>query len=112
MADPVASSPVALGRCRTDPVTTTGPRPRRADVRGIPLGPADLVIDCRECLMRKSAACEDCVVSYICTEPDVTPGSAVVIDPADLGAMRLMAEAGMVPDLRLQLWRRPQRIHQ
>ncbi len=56
-----------------------------------------VVIDCDDCMMRNSDACADCVVTYICgREPD----DAVVIDIADLRAMRLLADAGLVPELR------------
>lgn len=54
-------------------------------------------ISCDNCVMQYSAACGDCVVTFIC---DRIPGQAVVIDAADLRAFRLMGAAGLVPPLR------------
>lgn len=56
-------------------------------------------IDCDECVMNDTATCFDCVVTYICSrEPD----DAVVVDVAEVRAMRLLADAGLVPQLRHQ----------
>ena len=47
--------------------------------------------------MRATDACEDCVVSFICgREPD----EAVIIDAEEARAVRLLADAGLVPRLR------------
>ena len=54
-------------------------------------------IDCDTCVMRRSAACEDCVVSFIVNRE---PGEALVIDVAEARAVSLLAEAGLVPELR------------
>lgn len=56
-----------------------------------------LTIDCDDCAMQHTAACEDCVVTFIC---DRAPGQAVVIDVAEARAVRLLGEAGLVPRLR------------
>ncbi len=56
-----------------------------------------ITIDCDECIMRDTDACTDCVVTFIC---DREPDDAVVIDIEDLRAMRLLADAGLVPELR------------
>ena len=56
-----------------------------------------LRIDCDDCVLQETDACEDCVVNYICSrEPD----DAVVIDVAEARAIRLLSQAGLVPDLR------------
>lgn len=56
-----------------------------------------LTIDCDDCRFHGTAACEDCVVSFICgREPD----DALIIDAAEARAVRLLADAGLVPDLR------------
>jgi hypothetical protein len=56
-----------------------------------------LRIDCDDCALQETAACEDCVVNYICSrEPD----DAVVIDVAEERAIRLLAINGLVPELR------------
>lgn len=53
-------------------------------------------IDCDECRMRHTDVCGDCVVSFIVGRE---PGDAVVIDVAEVRAVRLLAQAGLVPDL-------------
>ncbi|MDQ1437481.1 MAG: hypothetical protein QOK43_1110 [Acidimicrobiaceae bacterium] len=56
-----------------------------------------LTIDCDDCKFQRTRACEDCIVTFICgREPD----DAVVIDAAEARAVRLLAGAGLVPDLR------------
>jgi len=54
-------------------------------------------IDCDECRMQHTEVCTDCVVTYIVGRE---PGDAVVIDVAEVRAVRLLARAGLVPDLR------------
>jgi len=54
-------------------------------------------IDCDDCRMQQTAACADCVVSFIVGRE---PGDAVIIDVAEARAVRLLARAGLVPDLR------------
>jgi hypothetical protein len=56
-----------------------------------------LTIDCDECLMRRTAACDDCVVSFVVGRE---PGEALVIDVAEERAVRMLADAGLVPALR------------
>ena len=58
-----------------------------------------ITIDCNDCTMQCSDACEDCLVTYVCSRD---PGDAVVVDEAELVAMRTMAEVGLVPRLRHQ----------
>jgi hypothetical protein len=56
-----------------------------------------IVIDCGTCSARHTAACADCVVTYVCEhEPD----HALVIDVAEYRALKLLNEAGLVPKLR------------
>ena len=54
-------------------------------------------INCQTCVMQASAACGDCVVSFIV---DREPGDALVIDVREARAMRTLADAGLVPELR------------
>ena len=56
-------------------------------------------IDCAECVMQASAACDDCMVSFVTSRE---PGDAVVIDVAEERAVRMLARAGLVPDLKHQ----------
>jgi hypothetical protein len=53
-------------------------------------------IDCDECSLQGTSACDDCVVTFLC-RPE---RSAVVIDMAEARAVRLLGEAGLVPALR------------
>lgn len=49
--------------------------------------------------MQASDACDDCVVSFVTSRE---PGDAVVIDVAAERAVRMLARAGLVPDLKHQ----------
>ena len=55
-----------------------------------------MLIDCEGCPVRH-IACDDCIVTFLVNrEPD----DAVVIDVAEVRAVRLLADAGLVPELR------------
>lgn len=56
-----------------------------------------MLIDCFECVMRATAACDDCVVTFVV---DREPGEALVIDVEEERAVRMLARAGLVPRLR------------
>ncbi len=56
-------------------------------------------IDCDNCRMQHTSACDDCVVTFIV---DREPGEAVVIDLEEERAVGLLAGAGLVPRLRHQ----------
>jgi hypothetical protein len=56
-----------------------------------------IVIDCETCEMRHTSACADCVVTFMCRADEHT---AVVLDLEEQRAVRLFADAGMVPTLR------------
>lgn len=56
-----------------------------------------LRIDCDECRMQGTDACNDCVVTFICNRPTPT---TVVIDVEEVRAVRLLQRAGLVPALR------------
>ncbi len=56
-----------------------------------------LTIDCDSCTMRDTAACDDCVVTFICNrEPD----EAVIFDVVEERAVRMLVKSGLVPPLR------------
>lgn len=61
-----------------------------------------MVIDCDRCVIR-GAVCADCLVTVL--EPrnaaGVSDGGLAELDAAELRALRVLAEAGMVPPLRL-----------
>ena len=56
-----------------------------------------LTIDCSECVMHHTDACDDCVVTFIC---DREPDEAVVLDVGEARAVRALSEGGLVPGLR------------
>jgi hypothetical protein len=47
--------------------------------------------------MQHTDACSDCVVSFICSRE---PGDAVVVDLNEYRALEMLAESGLVPELR------------
>jgi hypothetical protein len=54
-----------------------------------------MLIDCGACTARGDA-CGDCVVSVVLGAPP----SGVEVDDTDRRALRVLADAGLVPDLR------------
>jgi hypothetical protein len=54
-------------------------------------------IDCDDCVMQHTSACDDCMVSFIVGRE---PGEAVVFDVAEARALRALSSAGLVPELR------------
>jgi hypothetical protein len=54
-------------------------------------------IDCAECVMAGTAACDDCVVTFIVGR---RPGEAVVVDVEAERALRALGDHGLVPHLR------------
>ena len=63
---------------------------------------ASLVIACDDCAMQCTATCDDCVVSYVLRVDDEQP-EALTLDVAEERAVRLLAQAGMIPALRYRL---------
>jgi hypothetical protein len=57
-----------------------------------------MVIDCDECVMDGTVACEDCIVSFLVGRDR---DEAVVFDAAEERAVRLLQREGLVPQLRL-----------
>ncbi|MEZ5216339.1 MAG: hypothetical protein R2705_20650 [Ilumatobacteraceae bacterium] len=55
-----------------------------------------LVISCDTCSHQHSAHCADCLVTAFC---DRAADEAVVLDLHELRATRLLARAGLIPDL-------------
>ena len=56
-----------------------------------------LTIDCDDCRLQGTEACDDCVVTFLC---GTERASAVGIDMAEVRAVRLLGDAGLVPGLR------------
>lgn len=61
------------------------------------MGDGSLYISCDECVMEGTSACADCVVTFLC---DREPGDAVVIDVAEVRALRMLERGGLAPGLR------------
>lgn len=58
-----------------------------------------LRIDCADCVMRDTDACDDCLVTFIAGRDS---DDALVIDVSEARAVRLLSRAGLVPELRHQ----------
>jgi hypothetical protein len=56
-----------------------------------------MTIDCDDCVMQRTAACDECVVTAICGRQ---PDEALVIDAAEARAVRLLGRSGLLPPLR------------
>jgi hypothetical protein len=56
-----------------------------------------LLIDCDECAMQHTSACDDCVVTFL-LEPQRGP---LELDDGEMEALDHLAEAGLIPGLRL-----------
>ena len=56
-----------------------------------------LRIDCDECTMQHTDVCADCVVTFICSRQ---ADEAVIVDVAEVRALRLLGESGLTPRLR------------
>ena len=54
-------------------------------------------IDCGDCSMAGTEACDDCVVTFIVNRE---PGDAVVVDADEERALRALGDEGLVPRLR------------
>jgi hypothetical protein len=63
----------------------------------MPVMSDSITISCHDCSMLDTAACPDCVVSFIL---DRTPDDAVVIDADEARAVRMLGDVGLVPRLR------------
>lgn len=56
-----------------------------------------IVISCDTCVMRTTDACSDCMMGVLL---DTAHDGAVVLDLQEQRALRLLAQAGLVPTLR------------
>ena len=62
-----------------------------------PTSPApSFVIDCGECVRFDTDTCEQCVVTFICSRQ---PDEAIVVDVAEVRALRALHIGGLVPPL-------------
>lgn len=56
-----------------------------------------LSISCDECVMQHSAHCEECIVPFLCDDTGAVP---VAIEATEARALRLLSNAGLVPELK------------
>jgi hypothetical protein len=54
-----------------------------------------MLIDCEQCAMKDTSACEDCVVTFLTGEGPVD------VSDSESQALRNLADEGLVPRLRL-----------
>jgi hypothetical protein len=59
-----------------------------------------MLISCDTCLMQHSDHCRDCVVRAV-VEPDPRRG-ALVIDADEERALRELARAGLIPEIKMR----------
>ena len=61
-----------------------------------------LRIGCDGCAMASTAACDDCLVTFLCDERAVEPPQprAVVLDLEEHRAVRRLQSAGLLPESR------------
>lgn len=60
---------------------------------------APISISCEECSLEHTSACEDCVVSFLLGPEEQ---EAVIVDVMEARAMRLLQQAGLLPELRFE----------
>jgi hypothetical protein len=63
---------------------------------------ASILIDCDRCVMRRTGACRDCVMTFLLATDERPAHQAVVIDADEQRALRLFASRGLTPTLRHQ----------
>lgn len=63
-----------------------------------------LTISCDDCSMRCTAACDDCVVSFLLSDDTAEPGhDTMVLDLDQARVVKLLGKAGLVPDLKYRV---------
>lgn len=55
-------------------------------------------IDCNDCVMQATAACSDCIVTFLLDRPE----GAVVFDVAEERALRVLHDQGLAPASRFR----------
>jgi hypothetical protein len=56
-----------------------------------------ITISCDDCPLRHTDACDDCLVSFVLSRD---PDDGIVVDVAEARAMRVLHDAGLVPEMR------------
>jgi hypothetical protein len=65
-------------------------------VHRIDASASSVIVSCDTCVMQGSAHCADCLLTHIVAP---APREEVVLDRAEQQVMRLLARAGLVPNL-------------
>jgi hypothetical protein len=65
--------------------------------QGASMTGATISIDCADCALQGTDACDDCLVSFVLGRE---PQDAVVIDAEEARAVRSLSRAGLVPAIR------------
>lgn len=60
-----------------------------------------MLIDCDECVMQHTSACEDCLVTVVLGASPASAPSTVELDDQEAAAVEQLAELGLIPRLRL-----------
>jgi hypothetical protein len=61
-----------------------------------------MIIDCDSCEMR-NIACDDCVVSVLLAAPPAAEHSGIEWGDEESGAVRALANSGLVPPIRMRI---------
>ena len=64
-----------------------------------------LTISCDECSMRRTSACDDCVVTFLLSDDsgERSAHDVMVLDLDQARVVRLLGKAGLVPDLKYRV---------
>jgi hypothetical protein len=62
-----------------------------------------LTISCDDCSMQCSAACDDCVVTFLLRDDAAEQHDTLVLDLDQARVVRLLGQAGLVPDLKFRV---------
>lgn len=60
-----------------------------------------MIIDCDECAMQHTAACDECIVAVLLDGPASHGPSGLELDDNESEALGYLADAGLVAPLRL-----------
>jgi hypothetical protein len=67
--------------------------------RSAPTPQRGLTISCDDCSLQSTAACDECVVTFVLRSDDVEP-QPLVLNLQEARVVRLLGKAGLVPDLQ------------
>jgi hypothetical protein len=67
-----------------------------------------ITINCDDCRMQCTSACDDCLVSFLLRDDEATEATEtehvpLVLDLDQIRVVRLLGRAGLVPDLKYQI---------